>query len=562
MRSIHIQLQNTDDDQPWVRMIACNALQIAPLATGLEVSKSTLDGFLYLGFFITFLLAIGSNYLSILSEALGARVDLSDYDDCGRVYAKGTVDYSALAIIFFVAAIASTSPQPTAVSLIFYFAVFGVPLTITLAILLGQLLFATTYYRSWERWRQEKRFHLFLGTVAALLGTGAFVVFNLVNSYMVAPEVPEALSVVVQTQGLQWGDLLFLMVNKTWLPLTIKLLLVAVTTSALLFSAVAALSMRKNRTREALFRTRWAFKLALLFGTPVGIVGYWVAAEFHVATPTIALGLMGQETQTGVAAALLSSVNPLWHLGIVGVVAIAALAATFYYGQASTNNRPGWSRRIVTQELTKIAAVLCLVGLASTIASALLYQQQAIWTIYLLILGYLLIQSLWFYSTGRLNVKMPMMLFAAACLGLLLLIGPYNSWYLAEKYGGVPWPPVAFVAFVPVGYLLGRQRSLGYYMIPLISGLFLPVALFAKMVDTALIRGATIIAIDPTIEPIINYWSQSQGVNIQPAYHQYPTTTTLDLVLIIVLAYLFFMGITYLAIRANRQEPSTTKRGL
>jgi hypothetical protein len=543
-------------------MIACNALQITPLATGLEVSKSTLDGFLYLSFFITFLLAIGSNYLSILSEALGVKVDLSDYDDCGRVYAKGTVDFTVLAFAFFTIAIASTTLQPTAISLLFYFTVFGVPLTITLALLLGQLVFAIIYCRSWSRWREEKRFHLFLGTIAALLGTGAFVMFNLVNSYMVAPEVPEALSVVVQTQGLQWGNLLFLMVNKTWLPLTIKLLLVAITTSALLFSAVAVLSMRKTRTHETVFRTRWAFKLALLFGTPVGIVGYWVAAEFHVATPTIALGLMGQETQTGVAAALLSSVNPLWHLGVVGVVAIAALAATFYYGQASMMNRPGWSRRIVTQELTKIAAILWLVGLASTIASALLYQQQAIWTIYLLILGYLLIQSLWFYSTGRLNVKMSMILFAGACLGLLLLIGPYNSWYLAAKYGGVPWPPVAFVAFVPVGYLLGRRRSLGYYMIPLISGLFLPVALFAKMVDTALIRGATIIAIDPTIEPIINYWSQSQGVNIQPAYRQYPTTTILDLVLIIVFAYLLFIGITYLTIRVNRQGKDDSKSNI
>ena len=517
------------------------------------MNKAALDGFLYLGFIFTLLLAVGSNYLSILSEFLGVRVGVSDYDDCGRLYAKSTLPYSALSLVFLVSAIISASVEPTVLILQFYFAMFGIPLLFTLVLLLGQVVFAWSYHRSWDKWREEKRFHLFLGAIAAILGNAALVMFNLVNSYTLAADLPEAIRVIVQPKELSWTQQLLLMTNKTWLPLTIKLTLVGITTSALLFSAVSVLSMRRTHARADLFGTRWAFKVALLFGLPIAIVGYWVAGELHVTTPTIALGLMGQATETGVAGALLSSVNPLWHLGVVGVVAIAALAAAFYFGQAPVLSPPSWSRKIVDQELTKIAAILWVVGLASTMAVGILYQQQSVWTIYLLILGYLLIQSLWWYSAGKLRLNVAITLFAVACLSLLLMIGPYNGWYLAAKWGGVPWPPVAFAAFIPVGYLLGKRRSLGYYIIPLVSGLFLPVGIFAKLVDTTLLRGLTIIAIDPSVEPLIKYWSQTQGVKIDPLYQQYPGVTPLGIVFMIVAAYCLFIGITYLTIRLNRQ---------
>ena len=523
-----------------------------PNSTITVTGKSVLDGTLYLGFMIAFLLTVGSNYISIISEALGVRVEVLDYDECGRLYAKGTVLYSTLTIVLLIAAIISASIQPTVLILPFYFTIFGVPITITLTLLLAQLLFAETYSKSWDRWREEKKFHLFLGAVAAILGTSSLLTFNLVNSYMLAPPVPEALRVIVQTQELKWGDLLLLMVNSTWLPLTIKLGLIGISTSALVFSAVSVLTLRKTPTREALFGVRWGFKLALLFGLPIAIIGYWVAAILHTATPALALGLMGQQTQTGVAAALLTSVSPLWHLGVIGAVGVAGVTFAFYYSQASVLH-PQWSSGIVDQQLTKIAAIILLLGLVATTEVSLLYQQQAIWTIYLMILGYFLIMSLWWYSGGRISLRIPILLAAAACLGILLLIGPYNDWYLASVwgFGFIPWPPVGFVAFTLFGYWLCKRNHAPYYIIPLACGLALPLGILAKLLDVALIKGTTIISIDPTVESVIKYWAQSQGVNITLAYQQYPNVSAWGTILVLTSAYILFLGILYLTARLN-----------
>ena len=519
------------------------------------VDKALLDAMLYLVFFFFLVVSVGSAYLATLSEIMGIQTMVSDYDACGHLYAKLGVVCSTLTVFSLTVLAASSIVQPTLLSSFFYPAVFSKPLILMMVLLISELLLVLLYGRTWATLSEKKRAHLLLASLVCIFATGTLLSFLLIHTYTLAPELPEGLIAVLRPGTLDWGGQLSLMANRSWLPMVLKMFLAGSLTASLVLSAVAVLNFRRasgsQGERHLRFRASWGFKTALLFGAPIGIIGYWNAAIFHTATPTLALGLMGS-TSGGLSAGLASTASPLWHLGVIGAMILAAAAVAFYLDLDVGNTRPQFTRQIVIQRLILLSMVLWALATFGALDTSTSYPAQGILTIPILLGGYFISLTLWLYSKGRIRLRIPILLFALAVIALLLYVGQYNSWYLAAQYGGVPWPPVAFLIATPTAFLLARKIRLGRYVLILISALVAPLVLLVKFMDVAFLKGSSIVAIDPSAKSAIDSWAYENYVNLDPLSKTYAIVTPEQAVLVIIVGYAAFLLLMFYAYRISR----------
>jgi hypothetical protein len=248
------------------------ALETFPLS--FVVDKALLDAMLYLVFFFFLVVSVGGTYLAVLSEIVGIETRMSDYDNCGYLYAKLGIICSAVTFTFGLALVVSSIAQPTLLSSFFYPGLFGAPITLFMGFLVTEQVLATLYMRTWTTLSESRRAHLLLASSCAVLSTSALLSFVLLHTYTLAPGLPEGLFVVLRPGSLDWDDQLLLMVNRSW-PMTLKMSLVGSLTASLIMSAVAVLRYRKAPGSEAEHRMRfqasWGFKVALLFGASIQI---------------------------------------------------------------------------------------------------------------------------------------------------------------------------------------------------------------------------------------------------------------------------------------------------
>jgi hypothetical protein len=524
--------------------IACALIPAAATAVSVGLlGKEFLDGVLYLVFFATLVLAAGCTYVMVLSEGMGKVGTRGWYRLAARRFLRLDFIASGLCLVALIASIASSGLRLTALSAPFSLKFFGGILTLIVALSLGHLVALAMFARTWAQGMGRRKAHLFVGGAACCLITGAVAAFNLIGTYMSSPALPDGLLAVLRLGSLGWLDQVSLMVNRAWLPLTLKMLLVGALSSALILSAVAVLKHR-SATGEArdywAFEAGWDFKAALLFGAPVGLVGYWTSGILHASVPTIALGLMG-ETTGGLSDSLVSALNPLWHLGIIGAMTLAACAVVFYLDVGRAGRRQQDDAARVDRRLILLSLAFLAIGIEAAADVSISFPKQGVLAIFVLIGGYAMVQSLWLFSKGRMRLEVPILIFAAACLALLLYIGPYTKWFLAAKYGGVPWPPIAFVAAIALGLLIVRKIRLKRFVLPLVAGFLAPAIFFMKFMDTVLLKGATLVAIDPAARSTVDSWAYANYVNISPVLKEYPTLQTGQAVIAVILAYAIFL---------------------
>jgi hypothetical protein len=486
---------------------------------------------------------------------IGVYTGVREYDECGYLFAKlGRVSY-AVALIFSTGLVFSAIMQPTALSSFFDPAVFSKPIIIMTSFFIIELVLITLYTSTWTPLNENKRAHFLLASLVCVFAAGTLLAWMLIHTYTLAPHLPEGLIAALMPDSLDWSGMLSLMVNRVWLPLTLKMFLVGSLTASLVLSAVAVLRYRNVTDGETGHRLRfqatWCFKTGLFFGAPIPIIGYWNAAIFHTVTPTIALGLMGS-TAGGLSGALTTTVSPLWHFGVIGAMLMGAAAVAFYLDLDAMNSRPQYNRRRVIQLMVLLSLVLWALAVFGALDASISYPAQGVLAAYVLVGGYLISVTLWLYSKGQLRLRISILLFALACIGILLYIGPHTEWYLAAQYGRVPWPPVAFVVAVPVAFLLARKMQMGRYILIPIAALIAPLAVLAKVMDVAFLRGASIVSIDPAAQDAVNSWAYENYVNLEPLSKTYPSVTAEQGVLAITVVYLLFFILMFYAYRFSR----------
>ncbi len=525
---------------------------------------------LYESFMGILLIAVGGSVIVSVTALFARLLRDERYSDCLAVYSKASAALLAAACALLILAIevaGQLSPTPSML-LTFLAPVWAVPLTITAVLLFVSTGLMFQYHRvqgglGGNYDPSVLRTNLLAGS-AAFTGCLSLLFFNLVNSYTITPSLPSSLPVVVQAGSLASLTQLGLMVNTSWIPLTIKLLLIGCVAFSVLFSGAAALRKMRSRGGEGeaklAFVVSWGFKTAIVFGASLGIIGYWCAAILHSEEPTLASALMGVAMK-GTSAALVGSMSVLWDVGTAGAMSLGALAGVYYLSRGRGVIVRGSSEQRVLRMFLPLLLVLLAVGTYGVLFAGVSYPQQFVLAIGVILGGYLILEALRRYDLGQARLYVPALVFTASCYALLLYQAPNTLWYDAAAYGGISWPLIGFpLLAVTVYYFATRWRDVKYW-IPVTVAAMVLLIITVKLADVAMLRGSTIVALDPTLASVVQSWALQTGNGLTFLYQQYPIPTDSDLFVGLLFSLLIFLGVYYCFVRAVSPRNLTTFDG-
>lgn len=157
------------------------------------------------------------------------------------------------------------------------------------------------YLYSWDALRRHKGWHLTLGIVLNLAGTGLMVIANSWTTHMMAPagvttmgeRLPEFWSSSGDWLGTTWQAV----ANPLWNPLNIHRLIANVAFGGFVAAAYAAIRFLGARTDEDRAHYDWMGYVGNLIGIlallPLPFAGYWLGREIYGVNPNMGLLMMG-----------------------------------------------------------------------------------------------------------------------------------------------------------------------------------------------------------------------------------------------------------------------------
>lgn len=527
-------------------------------------STLVVAGFLYEAFQGIFILAVGSGVI-VFVTGLSARL-LWDrrYWECTRMYARASavLFLACSALLGAAMAFASAVNPVPEMTLPFVFSLWGAPLALTLGFMLvsATLMFLECRLQRPFGTRSDSSTGVTslltsLGMLSALV---SLLFFNLLNSFMVSPEVPSGLQVIAQAGRVDPLTELGLMLNRSYFPLTVKVVLIGSLTFSALFSGAAALRRLRLSPSDGDspgldFLTSWGFKTAILFGAPIGVIGYWNAAILHTTVPTLALGLMGVVSE-GVSSALVVGLSPLWDIGIALSMSLGAIAGVYYLSKGHGKVKLGSTdQRVLRMSLPWLLVLLVIVTFG-VLSVGEWYPQQFVLALAVLLDGVLLFEAVRRYALGQIRLYFPALLFVLSCFGLIVYQAPYTSWYQAVNFGGISWPLIGFPLLAVTAYYFTTRWTKTKYWIPIAVGLIALLVVTVKMADVELVKGQTIVALDPTVKNVVQNWAYLNGYDINSLYRTYPVPDTTELLSALALAYVLFLGVYYWLTRVVRSS--------
>ena len=519
-------------------------------------------GFIYEAFQGTFIIAVGSGIIVFVTGLFARLLWDRRYWDCTRVYAKASSVLFLASAAFFVAAMVlanNTAPVPEMV-LPFVFSLWGAPLALALAFMLVSAFLMFLEYRLQRPFSTPSSSSAgvtslltFLGALSALV---SLLFYNLVNSYMVSPEVPSGLQAVVQAGSIDPLTQLGLMLNRSYFPLTVKIILIGSLTFSALFSGAAAVRRLRLASSDGEsawldFMTSWGFKTSILFGAPIGVIGYWYAAILHTSVPSLALGLMGVVSE-GLSSALVVGLSPLWDIGIALSMSLGAVAGVYYLSKGHGKIRINSSEQRMLKMSMPWLIILLAIGTLGVLYVGEWYPQQFVLSLAILLDGVLIFEAVRLYCLAQLRLYVPALWFVLSCYGLIVYQAPHTNWYQAANFGGVSWPLIGFPLLAVTTYYFTTRWAETKYWIPIAVGFIALLIVTVKTADVELVKGQTVVALDPTVKSVVQNWAFLNGYDINTIYKTYPVPSNDELFSALAMAYAVFLGVYYWITRAVR----------
>ena len=455
-------------------------------------------------------------------------------------------------LVFVIGLATNLNPNPSML-LSFVLSVWKVPLLITLVLLFFSTGFTFLLYKSYNvalstNSDDEGLRNVGIASLALLAGVLSLLFFNLINSYMLTPSLPSSLSAIVQATDIGAFRQLALMMNPSWFPLTIKLLLVGPVAFSILFSAASALRRIRTKGNEVTnldFGVSWNFKLAMVFGSALGIVGYWQSAVLHTEDPILAVGLMTGEMTQSATPNLAASMTALWDVGIALAMSLGALAGVYYLSRGRGSIARGSSEQRALRMFLPLLLILLAISTYGVLSSGESYPQQFVLGIGVVIGGYLTFEAVRRYFLGKVRLYVPAIAFIASCYAFLLYQAPNTEWYDAAAFGGVSWPLIGFPLLALTVYYFGTRWSDVKYWIPVSTAILALLIIAAKVADVALTRGGTIVAIDPSKAAAVKNWALQTGSDLTYLNQQHPIPTDPELLLGLFISFFILLTVLY-----------------
>ena len=527
---------------------------------GGDALKIIVGGTLYLLLQFFFLLGTGGSVVVLATAAVAYRLrDAKRYDYSARFFGKLSSLFTFCAFGLVVALIAVNDVmEPSVFTIPFIFSVFESPLVFTMLALLASAFMLLLVSSPGRRIGAGNL--LLVGIGSATSAVVASLAYTLINTFTVTPSLPTGALVVIQPGSFDPFVQMSLMDNRAWIPLTIKLLLVGAMSFSLLVSGVAVTARIRHRTeiqnQDEGFLISWGFKSAILFGAPLGILGYWNAAIMHASAPVLALGLMGQPSVAAISS-IVSSLSPLWDIGIVGAMSLGGLASVYYLARGEGYVGRGTLEQATLRGFRPWLLFLLMVAVYAAVCAGEDYPTQAVLSMYTFVGGLFLLEAVNLYANGHVRLYVPAAIFAAECYGLIVYMAPHTQWYLASNFGGISWPLIGFPLLVVGLLLLALWRSKTPSAVQLVAALLAPLVIIVKSADVELMKGTNIMAIDPTVETILDRWGFLGSYDLSSLHKTYPTAGSAELALIIIIAYTAFLFLFYIVRRLETAHLSS-----
>ena len=509
----------------------------------------------YESFVAIFLVAVGGVVIIAITAVLLKTLKDYKYLYWLAIYSKTCtilLGASWTLLIFAIGLANNLNPNPS-VLLSFLLSVWEVPLLITLVLLFFSTGFTFLLYKNSRVALSHNSANpglrnVSIASLSLLAGVLSLLFFNLINSYSLTPSLPSSLPAIVQAADIGALRQLVLMMNPSWLPLTMKLLLVGPVAFSILFSAASALRRMRTKGNEMThldFGVSWNFKLAMVFGSALGIVGYWQSAVLHTQDPVLAEGLMTGEMTQSASANLAVSMTALWDVGIALAMSLGALAGVYYLsrGRGSIVRESGEQRAL--KMFLPLLLILLTIGTYGALSSGESYPQQFVLGIGVFVGGYLTFEAVRRYFLGKVRLYVPAIAFIASCYAFLLYQAPNTEWYDAAAFGGVSWPLIGFPLLALTVYYFGTRWRDVKYWIPVSTAVLTLLIITVKVADVALTRGGTIIAIDPSKVAAVKSWAFQTGSDLTFLNQQHLNPTDFELFIGLLISFFILLALLY-----------------
>ncbi|MEM7481487.1 MAG: cytochrome ubiquinol oxidase subunit I [Acidobacteriota bacterium] len=147
--------------------------------------------------------------------------------------------------------------------------------------------FLYAYYYGWGKF--SAKFHIFLGIMLNVVGTGIMFIANAWLTFMTSPQGVSESGALIST----WEAV----TNYTWMPINIHRIIANVAFGGSIAGAYAAYKFLKARTAEERAHYDWMGYIgnfvAIAGLLPLPFAGYWLASEIYAFSQTMGLQMMG-----------------------------------------------------------------------------------------------------------------------------------------------------------------------------------------------------------------------------------------------------------------------------
>lgn len=161
-----------------------------------------------------------------------------------------------------------------------------------LAAMFGEVVYAYTYYYSWDYLaapRSSKWLHVFCGVMVNVFGTAIMFVADAWASFMMTPSGVSPTGQVI--------DLAAAAMNYTWMPINVHRLIGNVAFGGFIVGAYAAVRYLSSDNRKEREHYDWMGYVGNFIGIcgmiPLPFAGYWLAKEVYAFNQTMGISMMG-----------------------------------------------------------------------------------------------------------------------------------------------------------------------------------------------------------------------------------------------------------------------------
>jgi cytochrome bd-type quinol oxidase subunit 1 len=232
---------------------------------------------------------LGVPIFALITEIVGIATRERRYDELAREFTKLlAMAYTLTAVLGCLLLVLVVVLYPTFTA--YLGKLFKPTWLLYLALIFGEVVAAYLYWFTWDTLQgARKKWHILIGVLVNLLGTGLLFVADIWVTFMMSPAGIDDAGNLVSL----WAAI----TNHTWMPINVHRLLANVAFGGAIVAAYAAVRFLDAKTDEERVRFDWmgyvGSFIAIAAFIPLPFAGYWLGREIYQFSEQMGVSMMG-----------------------------------------------------------------------------------------------------------------------------------------------------------------------------------------------------------------------------------------------------------------------------